>query len=201
MKRFSRFVSFVGLSLVLSSCQNGLFQKNNSTTNEKTSPTTSPSTQKQDKNISKNSNSKEECGIKATSDINLGLQFIQNKQFDQATKEFKAAIQSSPTCGDAYANLVSTYILRKDYDLAIDTYKQGISKVKNDGHLYYTGAVTFVKKGQYDYALDALKKALKNGFKEQDAYTSQDLKPLLDNKKKDFCNLLSSYAVTIKQCL
>lgn len=141
------------------------------------------------------------CSPDAESFINLGIQFINNKQYDNALKEFKKAIEVSPSCPEAYGNLVSLYLIKKNYNLAIDTYKEGLNKAGDNGFLHMAGAIAYTKRGDLDYALMALEKALANGFKDKNVLDSQDLQPLFKAKKKEFCNTLEKYGLVLKKCL
>lgn len=155
-----------------------------------------PATQKQSQQTAK----KGVCSPDSNSHIQLGIQFINNKDYDNAQKEFEAATKIS-NCPLAYANLASVYLLKKNYNFAVDTYKKGLEVAGEDGFLYFTGAVIYTQKKDYDYALDALSKALKLGFSDKSLLTSAELKPLLKERKKEFCGLLDNYKIVIKECL
>ncbi len=141
------------------------------------------------------------CTAEAKQVINLGISFINSKKIDNAIKEFQHAVQISPGCPLAYANLVSAYVVKGNYNLAIDTYKEGLNKAGEDGFLHIAGAVAYIRKGDLDYALTSVEKALKLGYKEKSVFEGKDLKPLLLKRKKDYCSLLEKYGVVIKECL
>uniref|UniRef100_A0A832LW53 Tetratricopeptide repeat protein n=1 Tax=Caldimicrobium thiodismutans TaxID=1653476 RepID=A0A832LW53_9BACT len=141
------------------------------------------------------------CNSEAKSHINLGLQFVQNRQIDNAIKEFNQAIKISPNCALAYANLVSAYCLKKNYNLAIDTYREGLNKAGNDGFLHVTGAIAFTLKGDFDYALQALEKALQANYRDKKTFEAPDFKPLFKTRKNEVCTLLGKFGVIIKECL
>lgn len=141
------------------------------------------------------------CSPEATSHINLGLQFIKNKQIDNAIKEFTQAKDISPLCSLAYANLISAHVLKGNYNMAIDIYREVKERLKNDGFLHVTGAIAYVKKGDYDYALEALKSALEVGYKDRSVLEGSEFTPLIKLRKKDFCNLVEQYNITLKTCL
>lgn len=141
------------------------------------------------------------CSSEAKSHINLGLQFIQNKQIDNAIKEFSQAKKLSPSCALAYANLVSAYCLQKNYNLAIDTYREGLNKAGNDGFLHVTGAIAFTLKGDFDYALQALEKALQANYRDKKIFEAPDFKPLFKTRKNEVCTLLEKFGVITKECL
>lgn len=140
------------------------------------------------------------CSAESNSHIQLGIQFINNKDYDNAQKEFEAATKLS-NCPLAYANLASLYLLKKNYNFAVDTYKKGLEVAGEDGFLHFTGAVIYTQKKDYDYAIDALGRALKLGFNDKTLLTSTEIKPLLKERKKEFCSLLDSYKIVIKECL
>lgn len=142
------------------------------------------------------------CSPEAEMHINLGVQFVKSKDFENALREFKAAIQKSPGCPLAYANLTNLYLLNGDYNLAVDTYKEGVNKAGNHPFLHYAGAVVYTKKGDYDYALQALEEALKSGFKDIDTLKKdKDLLPLKKTKNKEFCEIMLKYNIPLKECL
>lgn len=143
-----------------------------------------------------------ECNVEAKNHINLGIQFINNKDYDNAVKEFKNAVDKSKECPLAYANLINAYLLKKNYNFAIDTYKEGVKNAGNDGFLHISGAIAYVKKGDYDYALTALNNALVAGFKDVDTIkNTPELRTLLNKKKKDFCEIMIKYNLPLKECL
>ncbi len=142
-----------------------------------------------------------ECTPEAKNYINLGIGFVNNKQIDNAIKEFNQAIKVSPSCPLAYANLVSAYVAKKDYNLAIETYKKGIEKAGDDGFLHMTGAIAYSLRKDFDLALVSLEKSLEKGYKNVDVLVSKDLKDLRTAKKKEFCDLMSKYSVPIKECI
>lgn len=141
------------------------------------------------------------CSPEATSHINLGLQFIKNKQIDNAIKEFTHAKDISPLCSLAYANLISAHVLKGNYNMAIDIYREVRERLKNDGFLHVTGAIAYTKKGDYDYALEALRNALEVGYRDRSVLESNEFTPLIKSRKKDFCNLVERYNLVLKTCL
>ncbi|BAU23099.1 hypothetical protein THC_0707 [Caldimicrobium thiodismutans] len=151
-------------------------------------------------NISK-PQAKGSCSPDAESFINLGIQSVNNKKYDNALKEFKKALEISPTCPEAYGNLVSLYVIKKNYNLAIDTYKEGINKAGDNGFLHITGAIAYTKRRDFDYALIALEKALTSGFKDKSVLDGKDLEPLFSAKKKEFCGILERAGIVLKKCL
>lgn len=144
---------------------------------------------------------KGECNTQANVHINLGISFINNKQLDNAIKEFAEAIKLSPTCPLAYANLVSAYVLKKDINLAIETYKLGLEKAGDDGFLHLTGAMAYTKRGDFDLALRSLEKSLDKGYRNVDALVSEHLKDLRTARKREFCDLMTKHAIPMKDCL
>lgn len=141
------------------------------------------------------------CTLEAQNHINTGISFINNGQLDNAIKEFEAAINASPTCALAYANLVSAYVVKKDYNLAIETYKTGLEKAEEDGFLHMTGAIAYAARKDFDLALVSLGKALEKGYKDIDVLASNELKSLRVNKNKEFCELMNKYSIALKDCI
>lgn len=140
------------------------------------------------------------CSEESKSHINLGLQFVNNKDIDNAIKEFTAATKAS-NCPLAYGNLIQAYIVKQNYNFAVDTYKEGVSKAGNDPFLHFSGAVAYTAKKDFDYALDALDKALKSGQLDKKLLESKELNPLFENRKQEFCNLMDKYKIVLKKCL
>ncbi|MEJ5172805.1 MAG: hypothetical protein WHT47_03750 [Hydrogenothermaceae bacterium] len=140
------------------------------------------------------------CSPDSNSHIQVGIQFINNKDYDNAIKEFEAATKSS-NCPLAYANLVQAYLLKNNLNFAVDTYKKGVELAGNDGFLHFSGAVAYTAKKEFDYALTALDNALKYGFVDKKLLDSKDLDPLYKTRKGEFCNLMDKYKVVLKKCL
>jgi tetratricopeptide (TPR) repeat protein len=144
---------------------------------------------------------KGECSDTAKNHINLGVGFINNKQIDNAIKEFEAAIKESPSCALAYANLVSAHVLKKNYNIAVDNYLKGVEKAGDDGFLHITGAIAYTYKKDYDLALQALDKALAKGFRDKSVLEGKDLRNLFLKRKAEFCKIMDKYSVVIKGCI
>jgi len=142
------------------------------------------------------------CNVQASSDINLGLQLVTSGDLKNASKQFKQAIKDDNSCALAYVDLASAYINRKDYDRAIAVAKQGLKNAGENKYLEYVLACAYSRDKKLDYSLDALKKALKDGFNDPNKLAHDpDLQNLRLGKKKDFCELLNKYKITIKYCL
>lgn len=144
---------------------------------------------------------KGECSPEARSHINTGIGFVNNRQVDNAIKEFKEAIRLSPTCALAYANLVSAYVVKKDYNLAINTYREGLEKAGEDGFLHMTGAIAHTARKEFDLALVALDKALHKGYRNAEVLASKELKDLRTAKRKEFCDLMYKYSIPLRECI
>lgn len=144
---------------------------------------------------------KGECSTEAKNYINTGIGFINNKQVDNAIKEFREAIRVSPSCPLAYANLVSAYVVKKDHNLALNTYKEGIEKAGEDGFLHMTGAIAHTARKEFDLALISLDKALQKGYKNAEVLASKELNDLRTAKKKEFCDLMYKYSIPLKECI
>ncbi len=145
---------------------------------------------------------KGECSLEAKMHINLGVQLVQNRKYENALKEFKAAVEKSPSCALAYVNLANLYLLKGDYNIALDTYKEGVKKAGDDPYLHFTGALIYTKRKEYDYAIRALEKALQSGFKDVELLKkNKDIRPLKRKKRKEFCELMLKYNIPLKECL
>ncbi len=162
---------------------------------------TLPATSKDQKPQEQPKAKKGECSTEAQNHINLGISFINNKQVDNAIKEFEEAVKLSPTCPLAYANLASAHLVKNNINKAKDMYLKGVEQAGDDGFLHVVGAVIYTKRKEYDYALSALEKALKAGYKDISVLESKDLKPLMYARKKDFCDLMISHSIPLKPCL
>jgi len=145
---------------------------------------------------------KEPCPAEVKSHINLGLQFVKSKDYDNAIKEFKEAVRMAPRCPLAYANLANAYLVKKSYNLALETYQEGIKQAGEDGFLHLTGAIIYTYKKDFDLALRALEKALANGFRDVNILKNNaDLKPLIKERKSEFCEIMNKYQIILKECL
>ncbi|MCX7873204.1 MAG: hypothetical protein N2327_02060 [Caldimicrobium sp.] len=147
------------------------------------------------------------CSSEAKNHINAGLSFINTKQVDNAIKEFEYAIKVSPTCTTAYANLVSAHVVKGNYNLAIEKFNEGLKKAGEDPFLYITGAVAYTKSKQYDMALQTLEKAVSMKQKDEKRFSelvpfleSKEFDPLIQARRKDFCELMVKHYIPNRKC-
>ena len=99
-----------------------------------------------------------ECGM---SRYNLATALLGLRQFDEAEREFKAAIRCSPTLAEAYVQLGGICLQRGDLDGCLAYNEQSV-KVRA-GFFEGYGNIGFVQlqKGNIDEAIYALEKAVR----------------------------------------
>lgn len=90
-------------------------------------------------------------------------------RFEEARKQFLAAIKKDPTIGEAYNGVGVTYYARNDFEQAIDWYKNGLEATPGFGDLYYNLACAYSLLGKKPMALRYLKLAAAKGYTELEA--------------------------------
>jgi tetratricopeptide (TPR) repeat protein len=85
-----------------------------------------------------------------------GLDYFGAHKFEQAIKEYDAAIRLYPTLAAAHNNLGSAYFALTRYDAAAASFQQAIKLDENYGQAYFNLALTYLKLGREQQAGDAL---------------------------------------------
>lgn len=69
--------------------------------------------------------------IKLNKQLDLGNKYLQEEDYDQAIKAFKAAIRIDPKSEDAYIGLAKAYIKTEDYSKAKKILEEGIEELES----------------------------------------------------------------------
>ena len=92
---------------------------------------------------------------KAIKQYNKGYESIRNKQFADAIKYAKLAIQEDPTFTEAYIMVAESYSMTEESDLALLYYQKAIYvDPEFDSKLYYFTAREYMRCSHYNEALD-----------------------------------------------
>ncbi len=118
----------------------------------------------------------------AKQNFQQGLQFAARRDFNNAIKEFTAAIQKDPSYAIAYSNRGAAYMQQKKFNIAEDDMKKASELSPNDPIVNYNLMTLYsLQKGKFDRALNYLDLALTNGFNDYDALRKD---PDLENLRK-----------------
>lgn len=90
---------------------------------------------------------------------NLGILYEKLKDFDNAKKSYKKAIEISPE-DDYYYNLGEVLVSLKDWDEAIDAFKLVLRNDPNDGNCYFNLGLCYLNKDEKNLAADNFQKAV-----------------------------------------
>ncbi len=96
----------------------------------------------------------------ASTQILSGSKFVQEKKYDDAVREFEAAISLDPQNAEAYLLAGLTYAAKKELDLAIDRTQKSIV-IKPSYSAYNNLGLIYSNKGQFQNGIDAYENALK----------------------------------------
>jgi tetratricopeptide (TPR) repeat protein len=85
-----------------------------------------------------------------------GLNYFGAQKFEQAIKEYDAAIRIYPSLAAAHNNLGSVYFALTQYDAAVAAFQQAIKLDAQYGQAYFNLALAYLKQGREQQAGDAL---------------------------------------------
>lgn len=91
---------------------------------------------------------------------NLGIDFYGKKDYENAVKYFKLAIEQQEVKPQVYYNLALTYQYMKDYDTAVSTYNKFLELVPDDYDGLYNLALTYQMKENLPKAIELFEKAI-----------------------------------------
>lgn len=91
---------------------------------------------------------------------NLGIDFYGKKDYENAVKYFKFAIEQQEVKPQVYYNLALTYQYMKDYDTAVSTYNKFLELVPEDYDGLYNLALTYQMKENHPKAIELFEKAV-----------------------------------------
>ena len=91
-------------------------------------------------------------GSDASSHVNKGVELAQQRKYDEAIKEFNAAIEANPKSAKAYLNRGTAYRALQKYDEAMADFAKAIEIAPKDEMGYIERGQTFVMQKQYTEA-------------------------------------------------
>ncbi|MBI2884219.1 MAG: tetratricopeptide repeat protein [Candidatus Methylomirabilis oxyfera] len=137
-------------------------------TGEGTSMPTPASTQKPAASSTPTQARETDASLAARQKLDSGIQYAAHRDFENAIKEFTAAIQQYPQYGSAYANRGVVYMQQKKYNKAMTDLKKAEELSPKDKMVYYNLMALYCAQNQRDQGIDALDKTLELGFSEYD---------------------------------
>jgi V8-like Glu-specific endopeptidase len=115
----------------------------------------------------------------------LGLIAFNNKNYDDAEKYFKIAIEKDRNYLDAYLGLADIYYYKKLYDREIEICKRAVELDPTNAQARFYLGWAYEDKGVYEKALEEYEKSVDLDPDNQDAlYTISLLYLILNNKEK-----------------
>lgn len=106
----------------------------------------------------------------ANSALSAGINFYQNKKYDQAARSFKYAAALNPTSSEAYTYLGYSYSSQGKTKEAISAFKQSLKVDKTQDTLYSTIASLYLQLDQKSDAMQTLKDGIKQNKLNTPAY-------------------------------
>lgn len=134
---------------------------------------------------------------KAFERLQQGLTYVNQKQYENALKEFTRAIEIHPQYATAYANRGLVYMQQKKYNKALDDLNKAVKLDPDNKMIHYNLTAYYSQQKQLDRALDSLDMALKLGF---DDYDTLRKDPDLENLRQhpEFRKVLEKHKVFLK---
>src|SRR5438045_8683144 len=93
------------------------------------------------------------AGSDASNHVNKGVELAQQHKYDEAIKEFNAAIEASPKSAKAYLNRGTAYRALQKYDEAMADFAKAIEIAPKDEMGYLERGQPFVMQQQHMEAL------------------------------------------------
>lgn len=132
---------------------------------------------------------------------NLGTVYYARKSYRRAIRDYKHALRIAPDSASILSNLGTAYFARKDYKDATATYEEALKldpdvfehhntfgvlleerSVDERAKYHYYLAKMYAKTGQTDRAVQYVRKALEEGFKEKNKFSTEpEFRALQDN--------------------
>jgi len=107
--------------------------------------------------------------VEAKLNLQQGLNYINNRSYDQAISEFSLAIDKFPGYAVAYSNRAIAYMQQKKYNKASDDLQKARELSPKDAVVHYNLTSLYSVQNQLDRALDSLDSALALGFSDYDS--------------------------------
>jgi len=92
--------------------------------------------------------------------FNLGMEYLNQKQYNQAVTEFETAAQLDPKQHAVFANLAQAYVGLNQFDKAIAAYEQAITLKPDSSPLHNNLAGLYARAGRVEDAQRAYAKAV-----------------------------------------
>jgi len=92
--------------------------------------------------------------------FNLGMEYLNQKQYNQAATEFETAAQLDPKQHAVFANLAQAYVGLNQFDKAIAAYEQAITLKPDSSPLHNNLAGLYARAGRVEDAQRAYAKAV-----------------------------------------
>jgi len=126
--------------------------------------------------------------------IERGLNFMRERDYDNAIDEFTLAIEKNPYYSIVYSNRAVAYMQQQKFDKAADDLNKGAEINPKSTVIHYNFVALYSLQGKIDQALDSLDKTLELGFNNYDALRKD---PDLNNVRKhpEFRKICEKYKV------
>lgn len=118
----------------------------------------------------------------AESHYKIGLTYLNDNLLQQATVEFRKALEVSPKDRDSHYALGHIYYLQEKYDEAQKEFKAALKKDSADSEAHNYLGRAYEKKSQWDEAIRHYKAALKNPSYSTPHYARYNLGIILSHK-------------------
>lgn len=92
--------------------------------------------------------------------FNLGMEYLDQRQYNQAVAEFQTAAEIDPKQHVVFANLAQAYVGLNQFDKAIEAYEQAIVLKPNDPALHNNAGGLYARAGRVEDAQRAYEKAV-----------------------------------------
>lgn len=108
----------------------------------------------------------------------LGVIYNRQGKFDEALREFEAAILEVPASGMLFNNMGVSYLMQREHEKAVKTFTMALDSGGVENKVYNNLALALAKLGRFEEALEAFKR----GGDEARAYNNLGYLYLLDGQ-------------------
>ncbi len=123
-----------------------------------------------------------------------GSKFVQEKKYDEAKREFEAAISLDPQNAEAHLLLGLTLAAQKDLDRSLDATLKAIA-LKPSYSAYNNLGLIYANKGQFQKGIEAYENALKINAK---SYVAWHQLGKLASSNADFTKAIEAFSQAIE---
>jgi tetratricopeptide (TPR) repeat protein len=102
--------------------------------------------------------------------VKKGETYLDNKQYEEAIKEFSDAIGQDPNCKEAYCNRAYALAQLEEYKEAIEDCNKAIKVDPSFKDAYFNRACAYGWLGNQKKAIDDCTKAIDLGYKDPEVY-------------------------------